>query len=75
MVLAILYTWLHNNTGGSVLIAALFHASANTAAAAVPFWTTDLGRWLDFGVLVVTVGIIIWRWGWRHLSNKAYVQN
>ncbi len=73
MALAILYTWLHNNTGGSVLIAALFHASANTAAAAVPFWTTDLGRWLDFSVLVVTVGIIIWRWGWTHLSNKAIV--
>lgn len=68
MVLAIFYTWLHNNTGGSVLIAALFHATANTAAAAIPFWTTDLGRWLDFGVLVVLAVMIVWHWGWRRLS-------
>ena len=65
MVLAIFYTWLHNNTGGSVLIAALFHATSNVAAAAVPYWTTDLGRWLNFGVLVVLVGIVVWRWGLR----------
>jgi hypothetical protein len=44
----------------------------NTAAT-VPFWTTVLGRWLDFGVLVVTVGIIIRRWEWTHPSNKTIV--
>lgn len=70
MVLAIFYTWLHNNTGGSVLIAALFHASANTAAAAVPTWTTELGRWLNFGLLAVMAGIIVWQWGWRQLSRR-----
>ncbi|MCP5100853.1 MAG: CPBP family intramembrane metalloprotease, partial [Chloroflexi bacterium] len=48
MVLAIIYTWLFNNTGGSVLIATLFHTTANLSAAAVPFWTTELGRWLNF---------------------------
>ena len=65
MVLAIFYTWLHNNTGGSVFIAALFHATGNVAAAAVPYWTTDWGRWLNFGVLVVLAGIVVWRWGLR----------
>jgi membrane protease YdiL (CAAX protease family) len=71
MVLAIFYTWLYNNTGGSVLIAALFHGVSNTATAAVPFWTTELGRWLDFGVLVVLAGTIIWYWGWRRLARNG----
>ncbi len=69
MLLAVFYTWLHNNTGGSVLIATLFHASANTAAAAVPTWTTELGRWLNFGLLVVMAGIVVWRWG-RQFSRR-----
>ena len=60
MVLATLYTWLVNNTRGSILIAALFHAMANVSAAAIPFWTTDMGRWLNFGVLAL-VGFIVWR--------------
>ncbi|MCA9924691.1 MAG: CPBP family intramembrane metalloprotease [Anaerolineales bacterium] len=65
MGLAILYTWLVNNTRGSILVAALFHAIANVSAAAVPFWTADLGRWLNFGILVVLAGIIVCRWGWE----------
>ena len=65
MVLASLYTWLHNNTGGSVLIAALFHASANIAGAAIPTWTTQVGRWINFTVLLGVAGIVIWRLG-RH---------
>jgi membrane protease YdiL (CAAX protease family) len=31
--LSILYTWIFNNTRGSVLLAILFHASGNTTAA------------------------------------------
>jgi chromate transport protein ChrA len=71
MLLAVLYTWLYNNTGGSVLVAALFHASANTAAAAVPTWTTEFGRWSSFALLAVFVGWVLWRWGWRHLRGTA----
>ncbi len=63
MLLAVLYTWLHNNTGGSVLVAALFHASANVAGAAVPTWTTAIGRWTNFALLAVVVAVVRWRWG------------
>jgi membrane protease YdiL (CAAX protease family) len=70
MVLAVLYTWLYNNTGGSVLIAALFHASANIAGAAIPTWTTGLGRWINFLLLLSVVGLVIWRYGWRQLTHK-----
>ena len=70
MVLAIFYTWLHNNTGGSVLIAIIFHAVANTSAAAIPFWTVDLGRWINFVILVVLAGIVLYRWGSERLSRS-----
>jgi len=68
MVLSIFYTWLHNNTTGSILIAGLFHAVSNTSAAAIPFWVSDLGRWGDFGILIILAAVIIWRWGWKKLS-------
>jgi membrane protease YdiL (CAAX protease family) len=71
MLLAVLYTWLFNNTGGSVLVVALFHASANTAAAAVPTWTTEFGRWSSFAFLAVFVGWVLWRWGWRQLTGST----
>ncbi len=70
MVLAIIYTWLYNNTGGSILIATLFHTTANLSAAAVPFWTTNQGRWLNMAVLLLTVGIIIGYWGWQQLTRQ-----
>lgn len=44
---AIPYTWFYNNTGGSVLAVALYHALMNLSAALVPFWITDPGgMWL-----------------------------
>ena len=69
MVLSVIYTWLFNNTNGSVLIATLYHTMSNISAAAVPFWTTTSGRWLSFIVLVAVAGIVVWRWGWQHLSQ------
>lgn len=63
ILLAVLYTWLHNNTGGSILVAALFHTSSNIAGAAVPTWTTAAGRWINFALLAGVVGLVRWRWG------------
>ena len=70
IVLAIFYTWLHNNTGGSVFIAIIFHSVANISAAAVPFWTTDLGRWINFGILIVAAAIVITVSGSKQLSKS-----
>lgn len=36
MALSVLYTWLYNNTRGSLLLVTLFHASGNTAAMFLP---------------------------------------
>lgn len=71
MLLAVVYTWLHNNTGGSVLVAALFHASANMSAAVIPTWTSQFGRWTSFGILSLVTGAIVWRAGWRRLTRRA----
>lgn len=75
IVLSILYTWLYNNTGGSILIAALFHAFSNTAAAAIPFWTTNLGRWIDFGILILVAGIVISIWGSKRFTKEQLAKN
>ena len=71
MVLSVFYTWLHNSTGGSVLIAILYHTTGNISSAAIPFWTTSAGRWLDFAVLVILAGVIIWRYGSDRLTRQT----
>ena len=31
--------------------------------AAIPYWTTDAGRWIGFAVLVVFTAVIVLIWG------------
>jgi membrane protease YdiL (CAAX protease family) len=71
MVLAVLYTWLFNNTRGAVSVAILFHAVANIVGAAVPYWTTDLGRWIGLAVLAAAMAVIVLIWGPQHLSRSV----
>jgi len=59
VVLAVLYTWLHLGTGGSVFIAVLFHTFGNIAGAAIPYWTTEAGRWVSFGILLVAAVLVV----------------
>lgn len=59
VLLTIIYTWLYNATGGSILIVTLLHGAGNLAGAIIPFWTTSAGRWLNFSILLVTVVIIV----------------
>ncbi|HSB01759.1 MAG TPA: type II CAAX endopeptidase family protein [Anaerolineales bacterium] len=50
---AILYTWLFNNTKGSLLLATLFHASSNTAGVFLPIANTVTGN--NMGTLILQV--------------------
>jgi membrane protease YdiL (CAAX protease family) len=59
VVLTVIYTWLYLSTGGSVLIAGLFHATGNLTGAVIPYWTTEAGRWISFGLLLIPAMIII----------------
>jgi membrane protease YdiL (CAAX protease family) len=52
----ILYTWLYNNTGGSLLLVTIFHAAGNTAGFFLPMANTRSSD--HMGALVIAVGSI-----------------
>ena len=74
VALRVLYTWLYNNTGGSVFATVMFHATGNLA---------QIGPFLDFGpggypleaqriaaVLFVVVAVVVTAvWGPRTLAR------
>lgn len=53
---AIVYTWIYNNTRGSLLLVILFHAACNTAFPAVPSLLMAGLTWLGIIVIVVLLG-------------------
>ena len=78
VALRVLYTWLYNNTGGSVFATVLFHATGNLA---------QIGPFLDFGpggyplaaqriaallLVAVAVGVTV-IWGPRTLARYRCV--
>mgnify|MGYP001820257238 FL=1 len=74
MLLAVLYTWLYNNTSGSLLVAIVFHTFGNASAALLPeFFATSLGRWTNFALLLVAVGVIGAVSGWKTLNGGRSV--
>ncbi len=61
ILLSVLYTWLHNGSRGSVLVASLFHASGNLTGAVIPYWVTGPGRWISFLVLLIPAVVLVVR--------------
>ena len=59
ILLSVLYTWLFNKTGGSVLVASLFHAAGNLTGAVIPYWVTSAGRWLSLIPLLIAVILVV----------------
>ena len=70
VVLTVLYTWVYNNTRGSVLAVALLHAVANISAATLPYWLSEVGRLAHFGVLSATALAVIAIWGPKTLTRE-----
>lgn len=56
VALAIIYTWLYNNTKGSLLIAHLFHAASNVTLGVLPILPMDTGG--DLAPLWLTIGLL-----------------
>jgi uncharacterized protein len=83
---SILYTWLHNNTGGSILVAMLFHWTGNIGGMILPYWqlglfgdtmpslpnllTPNMGMLIGFGVYLVAAILVVVIWGSRRLSRQ-----
>lgn len=57
IALAILFTWIFNNTRGSLLMAHLFHAASNTTIGVLPVIPSDAGGSLR--PLVLAVGLLV----------------
>jgi len=67
ILLAILFTWLHNNTNGSVLVAIIFHTMYNlTSVIMFPvlfkfgFYSLPILYSFILGLIIVMVVIVIW---------------
>jgi uncharacterized protein len=56
---AILYTWLYNNTGGSLLLVTIFHAAANTAGVFLPVANTVSGENAGVFLLITAFEVIL----------------
>jgi membrane protease YdiL (CAAX protease family) len=53
---SVIYTWIFNNTKGSILAAALFHASFNCSIVVLP---THASLWYYYGILLLAVILIV----------------
>jgi hypothetical protein len=67
LLTSVLFTWIFNNTRGSVLAACLFHASMNSSVVALP---TDASHWYFRGVLLVAVILIVIIFGPKDLVRQ-----
>jgi membrane protease YdiL (CAAX protease family) len=64
--MSIFITWIFNNTKGSVLAAALFHASMNTPVVLLP----DTSLWYYYGILLLAVIVIVIIFGPKDLVRQ-----
>jgi len=59
IVSSIQFTWIFNNTKGSVLLAAVFHGASNTWGGYIDVYRGHFGGILTFGAVSVLVSLII----------------
>lgn len=74
---SILLTWCYNSTGGSVLLAMLFHAAVNASAALTPVpselstqWPLVFDLGLTGGIWVIVGAVLVWS-GANSLSRSG----
>lgn len=63
VLVAILFTWLYNNTNRSILAAMIFHATFNLSHFLFPALGSDPASLYLFVLLFVSVGVVLVFWG------------
>jgi uncharacterized protein len=72
---AILFTWIFNNTGGSLLLAYLMHAASNFWPRVLPMEAmAGSFAWLPDAITTVAVVLVVLIYGPAHLSRKAVTE-
>ena len=74
IAVAVIYTWIYNNTKGSLLLVTLFHATSNAGGVFLPTGTTvsgeNMGAFLiQVGLEIVTALVVLIYAGAERLSN------
>ncbi|MEJ1999262.1 MAG: type II CAAX endopeptidase family protein [Maritimibacter sp.] len=69
MLISVLFTWIWNNTGRSLLAVMIFHTMFNLTHWALPVLGSDLAALVLFGLQILAVGAVIMRFGARNLSR------
>jgi len=67
----ILFTWVYNNTGGSILATMLFHTMNNLSFLVFPTLETTLGGLYLLILNIVFVAVILTIWGTKTLVRKT----
>jgi membrane protease YdiL (CAAX protease family) len=72
IAMTILYTWMYNNTRGSVFMAYLFHAAANTWSQVFSIDHANQSlNWIITGLLVLAAVMVVVVTGTENLSRKT----
>jgi len=71
--LSILFTWIYNNTGRSILAVMLFHATGNLAHFIFPAVMTTWGGLYSLVLNVVVAIVIVALWGPRRLRRGSLI--
>lgn len=61
LLISVLYTWMHNHTGRSVVAAILFHSSVNAASELLD--ASPLIDAYEAYLTAVLVLMVLWGWG------------
>ena len=74
VAVSIIYTWMYNNTGGSLLFSHLFHAASNTTLGVLPVLPVDTGGsleplWITVVFLCILASVITYIYGPKDLTK------
>ena len=72
-LVAVLFTWLYNNTRGSILAAMLFHTMFNLSHYIFPTLGSDQGSLILFFLLFVAVAVILAIWGPKRMVREKHI--